>query len=212
MSNAIFARFFDLVAARGEQRGNADLRRELLAGLSGRVVEVGAGNGLNFPHYPPDVAEVVAVEPQPYLRGKAAAAARTAPVGIRVVDGTAERIPLDDSCADAVVVSGVLCSVRDPRAALEEFRRVLRPGGRLRFYEHVRADGGFGRRQDLLAPLWARLMGGCRVDRDTVGELERAGYRIERCRRLVFPPGARVSVVAPRVIGTALPLERPGPA
>ncbi|GAA4152079.1 class I SAM-dependent methyltransferase [Actinomadura keratinilytica] len=205
MSNAIFARFFDLVAGRAEARGHAELRRELLAGLTGRVVEVGPGNGLNFRHYPRGVTEVLAVEPQPYLRGKAAEAARSAPVEVRVTDGTAEHIPLGDAGADAVVVSGVLCSVSVPAAALAEFRRVLRPGGRLRFYEHVRADGGWGRRQDLVDPVWSRLMGGCHANRDTVAELRRAGYRIESCRRLVFPREARWSVVAPRVIGTALP-------
>ncbi|MDL4777180.1 MULTISPECIES: class I SAM-dependent methyltransferase [Thermomonosporaceae] len=206
MANTLFARFFDLAAGRAEKRGQAALRRELLAGLTGRVVEVGAGNGLNFRHYPPQVREVVAVEPQPFLRGRAGtAAAREAGDVIRVTDGTAEHVPAADASADAVVVSGVLCSVSDPDAALAEFRRVLRPGGELRFYEHVRADGGYGRRQDLVDRVWPRLNGGCHCNRDTLATLERAGYRVESRRRLVFPATALLSVVAPRVIGRAVP-------
>jgi SAM-dependent methyltransferase len=116
-----------------------DHRRRLLAALTGRVLEVGAGNGLNFPHYPATVTGVLAVEPEPYLRRLALAAASQAPVPIRVVDGTAEAMPAPDGAFDAVVASLVLCTVTDPDQAWAETRRVLRPGGRLRFYEHVRA-------------------------------------------------------------------------
>lgn len=205
MTNSLFARYFDLVAGRAEERGQAELRRELLDGLSGHVVEIGAGNGLNFPHYPSGVRDVIAVEPQPFLRDRAGAAARAARVPIRLLDGTAEAIPLDDASADAVVVSGVLCSVSDPVAALAEFRRILRPGGEVRFYEHVRSGGGWGRRQDLLDRVWSRLNGGCHCNRDTVTTIERAGYDLKSRRNLIFPPGAKVSVVAPRVIGVAVP-------
>src|SRR5215217_4639291 len=111
-----------------------DHRQRLLAGLTGRVLEVGAGNGLNFPHYPATVTEVLAIEPEPYLRHLALATARQAPVPIRVVDSTAEALPAPDATVDAVVASLVLCSVIDLEGALAEVRRVLRPGGRLRFY------------------------------------------------------------------------------
>ncbi|WP_433338125.1 class I SAM-dependent methyltransferase [Spirillospora sp. CA-294931] len=205
MGNELFARYFALVAPRAEERGQADLRRELLDGLTGRVVEIGPGSGLNFRHYPATVDGVIAVEPQPYLRAKAVEAAASASVPIQVVDGTAEHVPVPDGDADALVVSGVLCSVPDPATALAEFRRVLRPGGVLRFYEHVRADGGFGRRQDLVDGLWTRLNGGCHANRDTLAAIEDAGYDVQNARRLVFPPTARVSVVAPRVIGSATP-------
>ena len=107
------------------------------------MIEVGAGNGLNFPHYPADVEELVAVEPEEYLRERAVAAVRTAPVPIRVLDGVAGRLPAGDGSFDAAVVSGVLCSVPDQGSALADLRRVLRPGGELRFYEHVR--GGIPR-------------------------------------------------------------------
>ena len=117
-----------------------DHRRRLLAGLTGRVLEVGAGNGLNFQHYPAAVTEVLAIEPEPYLRRLALAAARRAPVPIRVVAGTAEALPALDGAVDVVVASLVLCTVTDLDQALAETRQVLRPGGKLRFYEHVRAE------------------------------------------------------------------------
>ncbi|MEZ5120317.1 MAG: class I SAM-dependent methyltransferase [Solirubrobacterales bacterium] len=180
------------------------MRRELVAGLSGSVVEVGPGNGINFAHYPPAVAELVAVEPEPYLRGQAQRAAPSAPVAVRVVDGTAASLPLPDDAADAIVVAGVLCSVPDQDAALAEFRRVLRPGGELRFYEHVRSyRPGFGRYQDVVGVVWRRLMGGCETNRDTLGAIERSGLRVERCRGFGFPPQARVYPVMPRIFGVA---------
>lgn len=200
--NPLFAWYFARAGARREERGNRELRRELLSGLSGRVVEVGAGTGLNFPHYPPGVGEVIAVEPEPYLRERATRAAADAPVPIRVVDGTADRIPIDGP-VDAVVVSGVLCSVADPRAALAEFDRVLRPGGELRFYEHVRSrDPLFAAVQRAVAPVWSRLMGGCRCTQDTLPEIRRV-FEVARVRGFRFPYGARIWPVAPRIHGVA---------
>jgi ubiquinone/menaquinone biosynthesis C-methylase UbiE len=200
----IFARMFDRFAAKDEERGQAELRRDLLRGLAGRVIELGAGNGLNFPHFPADVDELVAVEPEAYLRERAAEAARTAPVPIEVVDGVAGRLPAEDASFDAAVVSGVLCSVTDVDSALAEVRRVLREGGELRFYEHVRGRnrlrGGF---QDAVDLVWPRLMGGCHPNRDTLAAIESAGYTIESCRGFKFPPGARFSPVAPRILGVA---------
>src|SRR6184192_3710117 len=112
----------------------------MLEGLAGRVLEVGAGNGLNFVHYPDTVTEVVAIEPEPFLRARAEEAANLTTVPIRVVDGVAGRLPVDDQSMDAAVASLVLCSVPDQAAALAELRRVIRPGGQLRFYEHVHSD------------------------------------------------------------------------
>jgi ubiquinone/menaquinone biosynthesis C-methylase UbiE len=207
--NPFFAWFFDRFAARDEERGQAELRRELLAGLSGRVVEVGAGNGLDFPHYPATVEEVVAVEPEDSLRERAVEAARTAPVPISVIPGLADRLPFEDASVDAVVVSGVLCSVPDQQAALAEFRRVLKPDGELRFYEHVRAwTPARARFQDVVDLVWPRLMGGCHVTRDTLAAIERSGFAVERNRTFVFPPGSRVSVVATKILGVARRLPR----
>jgi ubiquinone/menaquinone biosynthesis C-methylase UbiE len=179
-----------------------DHRRRLLAGLAGRVLEVGAGNGLNFPHYPATVTEVLAVEPEPYLRHLALAAARQAPVPIRVVDGTAEALPAPDRAVDAVVASLVLCIVADPDQALAEVRRVLRLGGRLRFYEHVRAtDLRLARWQDRLERPWGWLVGGCHPNRDTVAAITAAGLQVvwlDRFDLQAMPPPAR-----PHVLGVA---------
>ncbi len=203
VDNPLFARWHNRFAARNEERGNRELRREMLAGLTGRVIEVGPGKGLNFPQYPSGVSEVVAVEPEPFLRERAAEAAASAPVPIRVVDGTAGEIPADDASVDAVAVSGLLCSVADPRAALAEFHRVLRPGGQLRFYEHVRSrDVTFAATQRAAELVWPRLMGGCRVTRDTLTEIEHV-FHVVSCRGFRFPASARFSPVAPRIIGTA---------
>ena len=209
VKNPLFARYFNRFAARREERGNRELRQELLSGLSGRVIEVGTGNGLNFPHYPRAVREVVAVEPEPYLRDRAAEAAAAALIPIRVTDGTAGDLPGADGDFDAVVVSGLLCSVPDARAALVEFRRVLRPGGQLRFYEHVRSrDAIFSRYQRAADLIWPRLMGGCQVGRRTQRAIGRV-FTIERCRGFRFPPSAAFSPVAPRIIGVARKAETP---
>jgi SAM-dependent methyltransferase len=209
VKNPLFARYFDRFGARREERGNRELRRELLDGLSGRVIEVGAGNGLNFPHYPQSVREVVAVEPEPYLYDRALEAAAAAPVPVRVVDGTAGDLPAADGEFDAVVVSGLLCSVTDVEPALTEFRRVLRPGGQLRFYEHVRSrDALFARYQKAADLIWPHLMGGCHVERRTQEAIARA-FTIGGCRGFRFPPSATFSPVAPRIIGIARKADLP---
>src|SRR3954453_19117199 len=117
VENPFFARVFHRYLGRDRGRGEADLRRELLASLTGRVVEVGAGNGINFEHYPASVDELIAVEPEPYLRGQAERVAADARISVRVVPGTAADLDLAPGSADAVVVSGVLCSVPDPDEA-----------------------------------------------------------------------------------------------
>jgi SAM-dependent methyltransferase len=182
-----------------------DHRRRLLAGLTGRVLEVGAGNGLNFPHYPATVAEVLAVEPEPYLRHLALSAASQAPVPIRVMAGTAEALPAPDGAVDAVVASLVLCTVADLERALAETRRVLRPGGMLRFYEHVRAaDPRLARWQDRLERPWGWVAGGCHPNRDVVAAIVAAGFGVLELDRFDFqimPP-----LVRPHVLGVA---ERP---
>lgn len=203
VKNPLFARYFDRCGARLEEHGGRELRAELLAGLSGRVVEVGAGTGLNFPHYPVSVREVVAVEPEPYLRGRAGRAAAAAPVPVRVVDGSAAELPAADAEFDAVVVSGVLCSVADVPDALAEFSRVLRPGGELRFWEHVRSrDPAYAAFQQFADLVWPHLMGGCHVQRDTYAAIARV-FTVESCRGFRFPPSAVLSPPGPRILGTA---------
>jgi ubiquinone/menaquinone biosynthesis C-methylase UbiE len=153
-------------------------RETLVGGLSGVVVEVGAGDGLNFEHYPDAVTRVVAVEPEPRLR--AIAEERAARVGrIEVVDGVAERLPLADGEADAVVACLVLCSVPDQAAALAEARRVLKPGGVLAFHEHVvahpRPAAAVQRGLDR-SGVWPFLAAGCHLARDTESAIRGAGF------------------------------------
>lgn len=206
VDHPLFARLWARMAPAIERRGAAQHRERLLAGIGGRVVEPGAGTGANFAHYPPEVTEVLAVEPEPRLRAVAAQAARDAGVPVTVVDGTVEDIPAGDGTVDAAVVSLVLCSVPDQAAALRELRRVLRPGGRLYFWEHVRAEGrGFARVQDLLdATVWPRVGGGCHTGRDTAAAIEAAGFTLERVERFRFPDARVPMPTAPQILGTAL--------
>ena len=200
-----FARMYVRAAGNAEARGATDHRRRLLSGLRGRVVEVGAGHGLNFPHYPATVIEVVAIEPEPTLRAEATEAAASSPVPIRMLAGVAEHLPLADASADAAVVSLVLCSVANQDRALAELRRVLRPGGELRFYEHV-IPNCQPRRALLQAAdrsgLWPRIAGGCHPARDTGAAIERGGFEITTSDRLMFA-AARFEPRIPYILGIA---------
>ena len=187
-AHPLFARAYERFSRSAEEHGQADLRRRALAGLTGRVVEIGAGNGLNFAHYPHGVAEVVAVEPEPYLRERATGRAAAAPVPITVVAGDAEAIPLPDDAVDAAVCSLVLCSVPDEARALAEVARVLRPGGELRFYEHVvsRRAAKAAVQRALTHTVWKRIAGGCHMDRDTERAIREAGFAVEELERVQF--------------------------
>jgi ubiquinone/menaquinone biosynthesis C-methylase UbiE len=199
----IFARFFDRLS-RLMEREVGEHRQALLAALSGRVVEVGAGNGMNFQHYPAGVEEVVALEPEAYLRDKAEEAARDAPVRVTVRDGLAYPLPLQDREFDAAIASLVLCTVPDPGRALGELRRVLKPGGELRFLEHVRSERPRkARLQERLdrSGIWPRVGGGCHCARDTVAAIEAAGFHVERSRSLDFGPSWVIT--NPHVLGVA---------
>jgi SAM-dependent methyltransferase len=201
----MFSRYYARLTERLDAEGLAALRSELLAGLTGQVVEIGCGNGRNFVHYPPAVTGVVAVEPEPYLRELATRAAADAAVPISVRPGTAERLPLPDAGADAAVLCLVMCSLPDRAAALSEVRRVLRPGGTLRFLEHTLA-GTRGLRivQRLAdATLWPLLTGGCHTATEPVAEIERAGFEVTRLRRLRFPDTRLTQPSTPHVLGRA---------
>jgi ubiquinone/menaquinone biosynthesis C-methylase UbiE len=201
----LFARMLARTALLEERRGGAEHRRRLLAGLRGRVVEVGAGSGVSFAHYPATVTELLAVEPEPHLRELAQEAARSAPIAVRVVEGMADRLPADDAAMDAGVVTAVLCSVADPGAALAELMRVIRPGGELRFFEHVAARSPrLARLQRALdATLWPRMMGDCHTHRDTESAIRAAGFQIEECDRFSFRAHVIAAPVAPRILGRA---------
>jgi ubiquinone/menaquinone biosynthesis C-methylase UbiE len=148
---------------------------------------------------------VVAIEPEPTLRAVAQDTAASAPVHVDVRGGTADRLPLDDGEVDAAVASLVLCTVPDEARALAELHRVLRPGGELRFYEHVIPHSQPKRALFRLADhsgLWPAIGGGCHPARDTVGAIEGAGFTIERCERFNFRAGA-VEPNVPHILGIA---------
>jgi len=186
----LFARYYARVSVAAETRmGMGPIRDRLLTGLSGRVIEIGAGNGLNFTHYPGTVSEVVAIEPEHRLRQLAVTAAARAEVPVDVAPGTAEALPVKSEAFDAVVLSLVLCSVRDVPRALAEVRRGPPPGGAVRVFE----DGSGGGRpmrntQRLLdRTLWPPLSGGCHLARDPIAALREAGFELGPYQRLLVP-------------------------
>lgn len=200
-----FARMYERISAESERRGTAEHRDRALAGLSGQVIEIGAGNGMNFGHYPGTVTEVVAVEPDEHLRGLAEKNAQRAAVPVRVVAGHATALPAQDHSFDAAVASLVLCSFSDVPAALAEIRRVLKPDGQLRFFEHVRSDKTwFGLLEDAITPLWSRIGGGCHLNRDTAAAIRSAGFTIEALDRFHYAP-LRFSPPQAHILGVARP-------
>jgi len=180
-------------------------RDEMLDGLIGVVVDIGVGKGRNFVHYPHGVTEVLAVEPKPRSRHLAAAAAKRASVPVTVLHGTADTLPLEDGSVDAAVCSLVLCSVPNQATALAEVHRVLRPGGELRFYEHV-VDWNspqfarFQRAVDVIHPF---LSAGCHLTRDTLAAIVAAGFEVVSVRRFRFSPTPFARAAAPKILGCA---------
>ncbi|MEU9994577.1 methyltransferase domain-containing protein [Streptomyces sp. NPDC050848] len=202
----LFARFYARFSVSADTKGGVGaLRTELLTGLSGRVIEIGAGNGLNFAHYPGAVSEVVAIEPERHLRQLAADAALRADVPVDVVPGAAEALPVKSEAFDAAVASLVLCTVRDVPRALAEVRRVLRPGAELRFFEHgVAPTPGMARTQRALdRTVWPLLFGGCHSGRDPVAAIEAAGFENVTYRRFVVPESGPRLPSSYCVLGTA---------
>jgi len=180
-------------------------RRALLAGLRGRVLELGCGGGTNFDLYPAGVEAVVAVEPDAFAREEAERSAAASGTPVEVVAGSAEALPAADASFDAAVCCWVLCTVPDQAAALGELRRVLRPGGELRVYEHVRSRSApFLLLQRLVdATWWPRLLGGCRTARDTEAALRAAGFETSGLERVFHSSSLLTLPAAPHLLGTA---------
>ncbi|CAM5725404.1 Class I SAM-dependent methyltransferase OS=Streptomyces alboniger OX=132473 GN=CP975_01850 PE=4 SV=1 [Streptomyces alboniger] len=202
----LFARYYARASVSAETRmGMGRIRERMLAGLSGRVIEIGAGNGLNFAHYPRAVSEVVAIEPERLLRQLALESALRSGVPVDVVPGAAEALPVKSEAFDAAVISLVLCSVRDLPRALGEMRRVLRPGGEVRFFEHGRGGGPAMRftQRALDRTVWPVLSGGCHLARDPVAALREAGFELGPYRRMSMPENGPKLPVSYCVLGTA---------
>jgi ubiquinone/menaquinone biosynthesis C-methylase UbiE len=183
--DVVFAGLYDAVMAGPEAAGLTRWRRELVGDLTGDVLEIGAGTGLNVPHYGPG-ARLTLLEPDPSMRARLAERAGDH----TVVDGAAEALPFPDARFDAVVSGLVLCSVTDLGASLAEIRRVLRPGGRFVFIEHVVSDVGWVRAgQHLVEPLWKVAARGCHLTRDTGAALVQAGFEVDDVVRERLPNG-----------------------
>ena len=201
----LFARFYARISTSMDSAGVGELRAGLLAGLTGSVLEVAAGNGLNFQYYPASVTSVLAVEPEPHLRGIAERAAAAAVVPIKVVNGTAEQLPAPDGSVDAVVATLMLCSVRDVGTALAEMRRVLRPGGQLIFMEHVQGDSAVCRQVQRLADtIRPALCGGCHAGRDPVTAITAAGFSVTSLTRYRRPETSIPWPTVPHARGIAV--------
>ncbi|MFZ0888617.1 MAG: class I SAM-dependent methyltransferase [Candidatus Binataceae bacterium] len=175
----IFSAAHDLISVPGQYLGMKRARARLVADLSGKVLEIGVGTGLNLGHYRPGTT-VAAIDPDLYMlrRARPRAAAAAARVWLLAADG--EVLPFRSASFDAVVATHVFCTIPNPAAALAELRRVLKAGGELHFVEHVRAPGRWlGAFQDAVDPVSARLFGGCHLNRETIAIFQRAGFRIE---------------------------------
>ncbi|NHK39565.1 MULTISPECIES: class I SAM-dependent methyltransferase [Thermus] len=203
MKRGLRARFFAALLpalSQGHARVSEPWRRKLLGGLAGTVLEIGPGTGINLA-YLPDGVYWLGLEPNPHLHPWLETALRQRGVLGEVLLGQAEEIPLPQESVDAVVATLVLCSVEDPRRALAEILRVLKPGGRFVFLEHVAAPRGSGLRwaQDLLCPLWAFLGDGCHPNRETLALIREAGFARVEAASFALP----LPLVAPHVAGVA---------
>jgi ubiquinone/menaquinone biosynthesis C-methylase UbiE len=196
LSERLFAAYYPLLAAKSERAGQAATRAELVAGARGRVVEVGAGHGLNLAHYPVGLDELVLTDPSPWML-------KLVPEGTEVRQAGLPSLPFADGRFDTVVCTYVLCSVDDPAAALAEIFRVLVPGGSLLFLEHVRAGEGtaLGRLQDLIEAPHRLAAAGCRPNRRTEQALAQSPLDVEWLVRGAQP--SALPTVRPTVMGAA---------
>lgn len=203
MGSPFFAAVYDRLMASTERAGLADRRAALIADARGATLEVGAGTGLNLRHYPDAVTELVLTEPDSHMARRLRSRVADAGRPVEVVEAPAERLPLEDARFDTAVVTLVLCTVNEPAQALAEIARVLKPGGRLLFIEHVRADAsGLVRWQDRLERPWGWIAGGCHPNRDTVGSLDASALRVESVERGEMPKAP--PLVKPLVAGVAV--------
>lgn len=198
----VFAAFYDRALRESEAHGLRELRAGLLAQARGRVLELGAGTGLNLAHYPAGLTELVLTEPEEAMARRLQQRVAAAGTPARVVRAGAEALPFPGGAFDTVVSTLVLCTVDDLDAALAEARRVLSPGGRLLFLEHVRhPEAARARRQVRFTPIQRRIACGCHLDRATPVAIARAGFTLAEERSSHFPKAP--SLLQPLAIGRA---------
>jgi SAM-dependent methyltransferase len=204
--DATWGRLFSAAYDRGlkgtEEAGLREMRREALAAASGRTIDLGAGTGANLGLYPAAVSELVLAEPDPHMAKQMRRKLAETGADAELVEAPAERLPFEDASFDTAVFTLVLCTVPNPRAALAETARILKPGGRLLFVEHVRADDpGLARWQDRLERPWRFLADGCHCNRDTVATIEASPLTVEHVEHDRLPKAP--PLVRPLVRGTA---------
>ncbi len=201
-----FAAFYDRLADSADRSFMGAVRLDVAGGASGRILEIGAGTGANFLYYAEHVDDVVATEPDPFMLRRAILRAQAIQHPIAIEQARAEDLPFRDACFDTVVSTLVLCSVQDPAMALSEIRRVLKPGGEFRFYEHVRyhhAIGGFF--QNMVTPVWRWAGAGCHPNRDTTRLIRQAGFRLKQLdESKPLPPLPPMAFVRPHIKGVAV--------
>jgi len=202
--NRLTARLYDRVFRPSEEAGLADARRALLAGAHGAVLEIGAGTGLNLRAYPrTGIDRLVVLEPDPNMARHLRDRLADAPLTPEVVQAPAERIPFPDDTFDVVTGTLVLCEPDDPAVVLAEVARVLKPGGRYLFYEHVRSDEpGLARWQDRMGRLWTATSGGCHCNRRTLETIAASPLEVETVDASRFPKG--FVLVRPTISGSAV--------
>jgi SAM-dependent methyltransferase len=201
LRSRLFALTYNRLMAAGERAGLAAARAELLAAATGTVLEVGAGTGLNLAHYPSSITDLTLAEPDAAMLRRLGRVAARAPIPVTVMRTPAEDLPYDDETFDTVVSTLVLCGVDDQPRAVREVRRVLKPGGRLLFLEHVRSDDDrLARRQDRINWL-IRLTTDCDCNRPTLRTLEEGGFVVDHVRHGELPKSP--SFVRPMIVGRA---------
>jgi len=197
-----FSALYDRGFKKSEEAGLREMRRELLSQARGRVLELGSGTGLNLELYPDSIGSLTMTEPDPHMTKQLRKRLAESDRGAEVVETGAEDLPFEDDSFDTAVVTLVLCTVPDPAAALQEIKRVLKPGGQLLFLEHVRSiDPGLAKWQDRLEGPWRFLADGCHCNRDAVSKISAAGFDLGDVERPEFPKG--VPLIKPMAKGSA---------
>jgi ubiquinone/menaquinone biosynthesis C-methylase UbiE len=200
MMRRLFAAMYDTVGKGSEEAGMREERRQLLAAAQGATIELGAGTGLNLEHYPEAVARLVLTEPDRHMRVRLCRRVEALSATAEVIDASAEQLPFADATFDTAVVTLVLCSVPDQRAALEEVARVLKPNGRLLFLEHVRSDDPkVAKWQDRIRPICNLV--GCNPNRETLAAIEASALAIESVRHSEVPKAPKFE--RPMIVGSA---------